>query len=162
MSRRLAPAATTPAVDLAVLLMRVIVGPIMAYHGWKKLDVGVGTFAKFVATNVDVPAPELVARVVVLIEFAGGIFLVLGLLTRLWALLLAGEMISIVFLVKWDVGLIGPPGRGGGYELDLAIAACALGLLFIGPGRFSIDRLLPLERAAGGRLSAATRPTAGA
>jgi putative oxidoreductase len=160
MLRRLAPAATTPAVDLAALVIRLIIGPIMAYHGWKKIDGGVGTFAKFLTNTVDVPAPELVARAVVTIEFAGGIFLVLGLLTRLWALLLAGQMISIVFLVKWDVGLIGPPGRGGGYELDLTIAACALGLLFIGPGRFSLDRLLPLERAAAERPGATTRSTA--
>jgi putative oxidoreductase len=159
MLRRFAPATTTPAVDLAALVMRVIVGPIMAVHGWRKIDGGVGNFATFVAENVDVPVPELVARLVVMIEFAGGIFLILGLLTRLWALLLATQMIAIVFLVKWDVGLIGAQGRSG-YELDLVIAACALGLLFIGPGRFSLDRLLPLERAAGERPSATTGPTA--
>jgi putative oxidoreductase len=159
MLRRLAPATTSPAVDVAALVMRAIIGPIMAYHGWKKIDGGVGNFAKYIAT-LDIPAPELVARLVVTIELAGGIFLLLGLLTRLWALLLAGQMISIVFMVKWEAGLTGPPGQGGGYELDLAIAACALGLLFIGPGRFSLDQLLPLERAPGGRPKATTRSAA--
>jgi putative oxidoreductase len=159
MLRRLAPATASPAIDAAALVMRVIVGPIMAYHGWKKLDGGVGNFAKFVAT-LDIPAPELVARLVVMIELAGGIFLLLGLLTRLWALLVAGQMISIVFMVKWEAGLLGPPGQGGGYELDLVIAACALGLLFIGPGRFSLDHLLPLERVPGGRPKATTRSAA--
>jgi putative oxidoreductase len=154
MLRRLAPVTASPAVDAATLVMRVIVGPIMAYHGWKKVQGGVGNFAKFVATNVDLPAPELVARAVVVIELAGGIFLMLGLLTRLWALLVAGQMISIVFLLKWDAGLIGPPGQGGGYELDLVIAASALGLLLIGPGRLSLDHLLSRERVPSGRSEA--------
>jgi putative oxidoreductase len=156
MLRRLAPTTPSPAVDAAALVMRVIIGPIMIYHGWNKIDGGVGNFAQSVGT-LDVPFPELVARMVVLIEFAGGIFLVLGLLTRLWSLLLAVQMISIVFVVKWDVGLVGPEGRVG-YELDLAIAACALGLLLIGPGRFALDHLLPFERAPGERPSATTGP----
>jgi putative oxidoreductase len=156
MLRRLAPTTASPAVDAAALVIRVIVGPIMAYHGWSKIDGGVGNFAQTV-TMLDVPFPELVARMVVLIEFAGGIFLVLGLLTRLWALLLAIQMIAIVFVVKWDVGVIGEGGRTG-YELDLAIAACALGLLLIGPGRFALDHLLPFERAPGERPSATAGP----
>ena len=57
-------------------------------------------------------------------------------------------------------GLIGPPGQGGGYELDLVIAACALGLLFIGPGRFSLDHVLPVERAPAGRPEATRRSAA--
>jgi putative oxidoreductase len=160
MLRRLAPATVSPPVDAAALVMRVIIGPIMAYHGWKLVQGGVGNFARFVAGNVHVPAPELVGRAVVVIELAGGVFLVLGLLTRLWALALAALMISIVFLVKWDLGLIGPPGQGGGYELDLAIAACALGVLFIGPGRFSLDHLLAREQTAGGGAKATSRSAA--
>ncbi len=156
MLRRLSPTAPGPAVDAAALVMRVIVGPIMAYHGWNKIDGGVGNFAQFVGT-LDVPFPELVARLVVLIEFAGGIFLVLGLLTRLWSLLLAIQMIAIVFLVKWEAGLVGQPGRSG-YELDLVIAAAALGLLLIGPGRFALDHLLPFERDPGERPSETTGP----
>ena len=51
----------------------------------------------------------------------------------------------IVFKVKWDVGLIGPPGRGGGFELDLLFAVTAAALLIAGPGLLALDHLLGLE-----------------
>lgn len=133
--------------DLAALALRLVIGPIMAYHGWRKVDGGVSKFVD-VVRGLDVPFPKFVAYAVVVIELVGGILIAVGLLTRLWSLLLAAQMVSIVFQVKWDVGLIAPPGKGVGYALDLVIAAGALALVLIGPGRASLDRLIGLERAA--------------
>jgi len=129
--------------DAAALLLRLVVGPLMAYHGWTKLGAGFGRFDQLVQ-GLGVPAPGVVARAVVVIELVGGLCLLAGLLTRVWALLLAAQMVSIVFVVKWDNGLVGVPGKSG-FELDLLIAVCAATLFLIGPGLFALDRVLSLE-----------------
>src|SRR5437870_8492077 len=90
--------------DAAAFLLRLVVGPLMAYHGVKKLGSGFGRFDQLVH-GLSVPAPGLVSRAVVVIELVGGLCLLAGLLTRVWALLLAAQMVSIVFVVKWDNGL---------------------------------------------------------
>jgi putative oxidoreductase len=130
--------------DAAALLLRLVIGPVMAYHGAKKLGSGFGRFEQ-VVQGLPVPAPGLVARAVVVIELVGGLCLLAGLLTRVWALFLAGEMVSIVFLVKWDNGLAGAPGKTG-FELDLVIATCAATLFLIGPGALALDHLVQRGR----------------
>ena len=95
--------------------------------------------------GLSVPAPGLVSRAVVVIELVGGLCLLAGLLTRVWALLLAAQMVSIVFVVKWDNGLVGVAGKSG-FELELLIAASAATLFLIGPGLFAVDRALAPKR----------------
>jgi putative oxidoreductase len=128
----------------ALLAIRLVMGPMLSYHGYLKLDAGVG---KFVATvdRYGFPLPELLARATIMIELLGGICLALGLLTRLWAGLVTVQMLWIVASVKWDVGVLGPPGKGGGFELDLLYAVTAAGLLIAGPGLLALDHLLGLE-----------------
>lgn len=130
----------------AALVIRLVVGPVMAYHGYRKVDGGVSSFVETVRM-LDVPFPKLTAYAVVVIELVGGLCILVGLLTRLWTLLLAAQMVAITFVVKSDAGLIGAPGQGPGFELDLVIAACAVALVLIGPGILALDRLLRLERA---------------
>jgi uncharacterized membrane protein YphA (DoxX/SURF4 family) len=51
-------------------------------------------------------------------------------------------------LVKLEIGLIAPMGSAmPGAELDLALIATFLGVLFVGPGRLSVDYLVGLDRA---------------
>jgi putative oxidoreductase len=135
--------------DLALLVLRGIAGFTMAWHGWQKIDGGVGGFKGFVE-SLGLPFPGLLAPVVTALEFGGGILLILGLLTRLWALLIGIEMAFTAFLVKatkLDVGFIG--AEGAGYELDLLILAACVALLLLGPGRVSLDTTVgvePIER----------------
>jgi len=128
----------------AQLVLRLVMGPILAYHGYRTLDAGVG---KFVATvdRLGFPFPELLARATIVIELAGGICLAVGLLTRVWAGFVTLQMLLIVARVKWDVGLFGPPGKGGGFELDLLYAAIAAALLIAGPGLLALDHAIGLE-----------------
>jgi putative oxidoreductase len=129
---------------VALLALRLVMGPMLAYHGYRKLDAGVG---KFVGTvdRLGFPLPELLARATIVIELVGGICLALGLLTRVWGGLVTLQMLLIVAKVKWHVGVLGPPGKGGGFELDLLYAVTAAALLIAGPGLFALDHALGLE-----------------
>jgi len=127
----------------ALLAIRLVMGPMLAYHGYKKIDGGV---EKFVATvdRLGFPLPELLARATIAIELVGGICLAAGLLTRLWGALATVQFLLIVTKVKWAVGVFGQPGRGG-FELDLLYAVTASALLLAGPGLVAVDHWLGLE-----------------
>ena len=79
-----------------------------------------------------------------MLELIGGILLVIGLLTRLAALLLAVDLAVAILLVKVNLGLIAEMGVGA--ELDVALIAGFLALVFLGPERLSIDHALGIER----------------
>src|SRR3990170_7558101 len=99
---------------LAALAIRVVVGPVMAYHGYQKLTRpgGAGAFADTVPELkvFGMALPRLTGYIVVAIELVGGLCLLAGLLTRIWGVLLATEMLIIPFVVKSEVGLIAPQG----------------------------------------------------
>jgi len=123
-----------------LLLVRLALGVIFLAHGYQKLFImgvsNVGTFFN----QVGLPAPLFFAWVVALVEFFGGIAILLGILTRWAALGLAIILVVAIFTVKLKVGLIAQ--QGVGYELDLALLALALTLLLAGPGPFSLEKAL--------------------
>jgi len=132
------------AADLGPLLLRVGVGVVFAVHGWQKFDGGVSNFAPFLQ-SLNVPAPELVAWLQTIAEGVGGLMLIAGVLTRLVTVPLIVTMVGAIALVKVDVGFTVADAAGA--ELDVALLAGLLGLLFIGPGRLSVDGLLGMETA---------------
>ena len=130
---------------LAPLVVRVLVGIIMAAHGLQKLQVGPATFG-LVLSELGVPLPTFMAYVVTLVEFVGGILLIVGLLSRFAALLLTIDLVMAILLVKVHVGLLSPQsGPPPGAELDLGLIAGFLVILLAGPGRLSLDYLLGHE-----------------
>ncbi len=131
----------------APLVARVIVGVIMTAHGFQKLAMGPGAFGQGLA-QMGVPAPTLMGYVVTFVELVGGILLIVGLFSRLAALLLTINLAVAILLVKVNVGLIAPPEAGAGAELDLALIAGFLTVLFAGPGKLSLDRALGLDTGA--------------
>lgn len=133
------------AADLGPLSIRLGVGLVFAVHGWQKLDGGVSNFAGFLE-SLNVPLPEVVAWLQTIAEGVGGVLLILGLLTRYVTLPLIVVMVGAILLVKIDVGFIVANAPGG--ELDTALLAGLLGLLFIGPGRYSLDSIMGLETTA--------------
>ena len=80
------------------------------------------------------------------VELVGGALLIVGLLSRLAALLLTINLTVAILLVKVNVGLLSPQGGGVGAELALALIAGYLVILLAGPGRFSLDYALGLDR----------------
>jgi putative oxidoreductase len=127
----------------ALLAVRVVIGGLLALHGYRKLDAGVGKFVGSVA-RYGFPFPGFLARATIVIELVGGLCLMLGLLTRGWAALVTLEMLWIIAKVSWSVGPIGQGGRPG-FELNLLYAVSATALLIAGPGLLAVDHLLGLE-----------------
>ena len=105
----------------------------------------VGNFAGFLG-SLNVPVPEVVAWLTVIAEGVGGLLLIIGVLTRYVSLSLIAVMIGAIVTVKADVGFI--VQNGAGAELDVALLAGLFGLLFIGPGRLSLDAVIGRESEA--------------
>ncbi len=118
-----------------MLLLRLAVGIIFVAHGWDKF----GDMASTIAFFGQLGMPAVMAYVVATIELLGGLALIIGLYTDLAALLLAIVMVVALVYVKmitFKIGLL------GGYELDLALLASLLALVFIGPGKHVAMRVL--------------------
>ncbi|MDF9749832.1 DoxX family protein [Arthrobacter sp. ES3-54] len=129
------PALTTS----ARTVLRVIAGFLFAAHGWQKFSEFTipGTQAAF--TQMGVPAAQVAAPVIATLELVGGIALILGVLTRVFAALLAVDMLGALFLVHASAGVF---AATGGYELVLILAAAALAVALVGAGKVSVDKVL--------------------
>ncbi|QQS00269.1 MAG: DoxX family protein [Austwickia sp.] len=137
---RITGAAPVPAVarDVVLLLARVLLGAIMMAHGWQKLATNglEATGSSFAAMGV--PLPEVSAAVAAVIELGAGAAMVLGLLTPIAGVLLAGVLAGAFAFVHADKGLF---VAKGGWELVAALGLAALVFAVVGPGRFSADEV---------------------
>jgi putative oxidoreductase len=147
--------------DLALLILRLALGPMLVAHGTNKVFGSgglAGTQRWFEALGLR-PA-WLHARVAALTEIGAGLLLTFGLLTGLAAMAFVALM---VVAMRTD-----HRGKGyfvfkGGWEYVLLVAMAAVALAAGGPGRWSVDRVLGLELAgpwwalvaAGGGITAA-------
>lgn len=120
-------------------ILRIVTGFLFAAHGWQKFNefTIAGTQAAF--TQMGVPAATFVAPVVATLELVGGAALILGVLTRVFAALLAVDMLGALFLVHASAGIF---AATGGYELVLILAAAALAVALVGAGKVSVDKAL--------------------
>ncbi len=124
-----------PNLDAALLILRLVLGIIMVYHGYPKVTGFSGT-AEFFA-GAGIPMPTLTAAYAAIVEFAGGILLILGVATDLVGLLFAIDMLGAIYFVHFSKGF---SAANGGYEFPLALLAMALAISFAGPGRFAVGR----------------------
>jgi putative oxidoreductase len=128
--------------EAGLLLIRVVLGGIMAAHGAQKLfgwfgGHGLAGTSGWLESMGFKPA-RLHAAVNGVAEFGGGILLVFGLLTPLGAAAVTGVMLVAIATVHWSNGFFNP---SGGYEFNLLIVATAIALAIIGPGEISIDHV---------------------
>ncbi|MBW3625806.1 MAG: DoxX family protein [Armatimonadetes bacterium] len=135
-----------PAVDWALLTVRVIAGVIFMAHGSQKL------FGAFGGPGLEgVKGPQgpggggVIGLLVAIGEFFGGLGLFVGFLSRFSAA-------SIILIILGAIALV--HGRNGfflsnrGYEYNLALIGLLVPVLIAGPGRFALGRFLPLPKAS--------------
>jgi putative oxidoreductase len=129
----------------ALTALRLVLGFLFAAHGWQKFNEWTiaGTQASF--AKMGVPAADVMAPAIAVLELAGGIALILGILTRVVAGLLVLDMLGALFLVHAPAGIF---AANGGYELVLLLAAASFALALTGAGRFSVDRALFARRTS--------------
>jgi Predicted membrane protein len=145
--------------DLGLLVLRIFLGFIMIVHGVPKLAGPARQQMRSGMSQLGIPGALF--DLVGLLEFVGGVALILGVLTRVAALLFALEMVGTIALYVGKLGRFTPPPevlqqmvansrrimRGfvagvGGWEFDLLILGAALLLLTAGAGALSLDALL--------------------
>ncbi|MDP3765105.1 MAG: DoxX family protein, partial [Nanoarchaeota archaeon] len=102
-------------------LLRVVLGIIFTYHGYLKLFIagGLPGTAGFFA-QVGIPMANYAAVVVAFAEFFGGLFLLLGMVTKWTTLVLTFQMLIAFLMVHLKNGLL---VSKGGYEFVLLILA---------------------------------------
>jgi putative oxidoreductase len=126
--------------DLALLVLRLVVGLLFVGHGAQKL-FGVfggggleGTTGMF--DNIGLSPGWLHARAAATAEFGGGLLLALGLFTPFAAAALIAVMTAAVITVHAKNGIW---NTNQGYEFNLVMAAVAFALAGIGAGAWSLD-----------------------
>jgi len=125
------------------LALRVPVGLILAAHGSQKLfgwfgGYGLEGTAQWMA-SIGLEPGLLMATLSGSAEFFGGVFLLLGLLTRPAAFVTAFTMVVAIFSVHIHNGLF---MSNNGYEYALALLAVTVSLLISGGGRASLDSFI--------------------
>ncbi|WP_038184447.1 DoxX family protein [Vibrio rhizosphaerae] len=127
----------------APLILRVPVGVILMAHGAQKLfgwfgGDGLEGTGKWMA-SIGIEPGMLMAALAGSGEFFGGLFLLLGLLTRPAACVTAFTMVVAIFSVHINNGLF---LSNNGYEYALALLAACTSLIFSGSGKVSLDQAI--------------------
>ena len=158
-------AETLPTVDelnFGLLLLRVVVGLVFAFHGYAKITRGgklAGTARWF--ESIGVRPGHVHARAAAFGEIATGLCLALGFLTSLAGLGFVGLMSVAVWTVHKGNGLL---VTKDGWEYNLVLATIGVAVAVIGPGEYSLDDALGIDLNGGvglaisllGGLAAAT------
>jgi putative oxidoreductase len=122
---------------VAILIIRLLFGLTLVLHGLPKIQhpfTWMGSHATITAF------PQSIAAI---IEFGGGLALILGLLTRPACLgIICIMLFAIVFVHIRSGQPFVDTGGGPNYELAAHYVVIALALIVSGPGRWSLDSLL--------------------
>jgi len=130
------------------LVPRLAAGVIYTAHGSQKLFGWFGGYGLDGTAgwmdSIGLEPGYVLALMAGSAEFFGGLFLMLGLLVRPSALVLAVTMVVAIVTVHLGNGLF---MSNNGYEFALALLAISLGLAVRGAGSLSLDRKIQLKLA---------------
>ncbi|MGJ9458330.1 DoxX family protein [Oceanobacillus sp. CF4.6] len=124
--------------EVGTVILRIVLGLTFFIHGLDKFQGGISnTVGYFDSLGI----PGFLAYVVALIELIGGIAMILGIGTKVVALLFAVVMVGAIFTAKLPGGFLGN-GQGAGYELDLALLAISIYLILADRNPLSLDSFI--------------------
>ena len=137
---------TNPKIGFSIA--RLTLGLVIFPHGAQKLlglfgGYGYSATIDFFTTQMGLPA--IIAFSIIMIEFFGSISLILGFVSRFWALSLAGMFLGIIYSTQLEHGFFMNwfgNQAGEGFEYSLLIIGLALSIVINGSGKWSIDKLI--------------------
>ena len=129
--------------DIALLVLRLVLGGVFVAHGAQKLfgsfgGPGIEGTAGF-HEQIGIRPARPMAILAGLAEFAGGILVIAGFFTPLAALALIVVMVVAILKVHLANGFF---AASGGYEFNLVLIAVAVALLLVGSGAYGVDAAL--------------------
>jgi len=145
--------------DRIAMLARLALGIVMFPHGAQKLlgwyggpgiDGALGFYS-------GLGIPGFLGWVAILAEFFGGIALIIGVLSRLAALVIATDLLVAVITINWRFGFFmnwNGQLQGEGFEFHVLAVTLALIVIIRGGGALSLDRLAAERRETIGDVSA--------
>lgn len=133
------------AVDLSLLILRVIVGVIFMAHGAQKVFGIWGGMG--LAKTAEMITPYPLGYLVAIGECFGGLGIAFGFLSRFSAAANIVIMIGAIIRVHWAGGFFAPKG----FEYNLALIGLLIPILLCGPGRYSIGQFFLPKSSRTGR-----------
>jgi len=131
--------------NAGLLILRVIFGLFLAYHGYNKFfgPGGLAGTARFFE-SIGMRRPHWQARLAATTEVVSGVLLAAGMLTPLAAAGMIGLMVVAIVADHWKVGFfIFLPNQGWEYCASILVTAFVIGM--VGPGRWSLDHAFGIE-----------------
>lgn len=124
--------------DIGKLILRFTLGFLMLLHGYNKIVGGIDGI-KFLVTRAGLP--EFLAYGVYVGEIIVPIMIIVGIFTRISSIIYASTMLFAIYLAHaTDIFSISEKTGGSIIELQLLFMFGATALVFLGAGKFSIDK----------------------
>jgi putative oxidoreductase len=123
--------------DNGKLILRVTVAVLMLMHGIAKMQNGIGWMAGMLQSH---HLPVFVGYGVYVAEVIAPILLILGLFTRLAALVIAFDMVMAIVLAQSDKVFTRSQSGGWAIELEMFYLLASLAIFFLGSGRYAVRK----------------------
>lgn len=129
-----------PYKSYAWLPIRFVLAAVFIFHGYGKLfaEPGIAGFTGMLS-GLGIPAAGVMAIVIALIEFAGGILMLLGLFSRYVAVLQTAIMLVAIVTVHWANGF---NFMDVGWAFNFVMIGGLLGIILNGPGIWNLETKL--------------------
>lgn len=128
-------------VDLALALIRIMLGLVCTLHGSQKVlgafgGPGLQGFVNWIGS---LGVPAVLGYLAAFFEFAGGLLLLFGIASRLGAAMVIPVMLGAIYLVHLKNGFF---TQNGGYEYPLVLLVMALALVIGGSGSLTLMKFM--------------------